>query len=304
MKRLMCFLLSAALLLLTIGCAQEPDQETGGYDLYFLEADLKGASGGGALRTETAYLPELEDSGPEETAEGLMEALLQGPLDGSLKSPIPAGTNLLSLKLEGGRALVDLSASYGSLSGVALTLADYAVALTLTQVPEISSVKITVRGQELAYRNKQTFASRDVLLVPEEDVVGTVQAVLYFLDDNGALTPEERTLELYEGDTQVFAVARALENGPESKKLSAVLPEGFRVRSVWLEEDVCYVNLSSSQLETLAPEADLQTAVDSLARSLCSLDTVDEVRFLVDGEFTGWYGTVDISEPYIFTGQT
>ena len=97
-------------------------------------------------------------------------------------------------------------------------------------------------------------------------------------------------------------MARALENGPESKKLSAVLPEGFRVRSVWLEEDVCYVNLSSSQLETLAPEADLQTAADSLARSLCSLDTVDEVRFLVDGEFGRWYGSVDISEPYVFAG--
>ena len=72
------------------------------------------------------------------------------------------------------------------------------------------------------------------------------------------------------------------------------------MRSVWLEEDVCYVNLSSSQLETLAPEADLQTAVEALARSLCSLDTVDEARFLVDGEFTRRYGTVDISEPYMF----
>ena len=298
MKRRMCLLLSAALLLLTIGCAREVQEETESYSLYFLEAEPE--MGGGVLQTEKAYLPELEAAGPEEAAKSLMEALLQGPLDMTLKSPIPAGTSLLSLKLQGGRATVDLSAGYASLSGVALTLADYAVTLTLTQVPEISSVKITVRGQDLAYRNKQTFASRDVLLVPEEDVVGTVQAVLYFLDENGTLAPEERTLDLYEGDTQVFAVARALENGPESKKLSAVLPEGFRVRSVWLEEDVCYVNLSSSQLETLAPEADLQTAADSLARSLCSLDTVDEVRFLVDGEFARLYGAVNISEPYIF----
>ena len=300
MQRWMRLLLRAALLLLALGCAQKTEEAAEGYDLYFLRAEPE--TGGGALQAEEAYLPELENADPEETATGLMEALLQGPLDGALKSAVPMGTSLLSLEVSGGRALVDVSASYGSLSGVALTLADYAVTMTLTQVPEISSVKITVRGQELAYRNKQTFASRDVLLLPEEDVVGTVQAVLYFLDDNGVLAPEERTLELYEGDTQVFAVARALENGPESKKLSAVLPEGFRVRSVWLEEDVCYVNLSSSQLETLAPEADLQTAADSLARSLCSLDTVDEVRFLVDGEFGRWYGSVDISEPYVFAG--
>ena len=300
MKRRMCLLLSAALLLLALGCAQKTEEEAEGYDLYFLRAEPE--MGGGALQAEKAYLPELENADPEETAKGLMEALLQGPLDGALKSAVPMGTSLLSLEVSGGRALVDVSASYGSLSGVALTLADYAVTMTLTQVPEISSVKITVRGQELAYRNKQTFASRDVLLLPEEDVVGTVQAVLYFLDENGVLAPEERTLELYEGDTQVFAVARALENGPESKKLSAVLPEGFRVRSVWLEEDGGYVNLSSSQLESLPPEANLHTAVFSLARSLCSLGTVGEVRFLVDGEFGRWYGSVDISEPYVFAG--
>ena len=298
MKRWMCLLLSAALLLLALGCAQKTEEEAEGYDLYFLRAEPE--MGGGALQAEKAYLPELENADPEETAKGLMEALLQGPLDGALKSAVPMGTSLLSLEVSGGRALVDVSASYGSLSGVALTLADYAVTMTLTQVPEISSVKITVRGQELAYRNKQTFASRDVLLLPEEDVVGTVQAVLYFLDENGVLAPEERTLELYEGDTQVFAVARALENGPESKKLSAVLPDGFRVRSVWLEEDVCYVNLPSSQLEALPPEADLHTAVSSLARSLCSLGSVGEVWFLVDGEFARLYGAVDISEPYVF----
>ena len=298
MKRWMCLLLSAALLLLTIGCAREVQEEAESYDLYFLEAEPE--MGGGVLQTEKAYLPELETAGPEEAAKGLREGLVQGPLDMTLKSPIPAGTSLLSLKLQGGRATVDLSAGYASLSGVALTLADYAVTLTLTQVPEISSVKITVRGQDLAYRNKQTFASRDVLLVPEEDVVGTVQAVLYFLEETGALAPEERTLDLYEGDTQVFAVVRALENGPAGKKLSAVLPEGFRVRSVWLEQDVCYVNLSSSQLEALPPETDLHTAVFSLARSLCSLESVGEVRFLVDGEFARLYGAVNISEPYIF----
>lgn len=300
MKRLICFLLSAALLALAVGCARESDQETEGYDLYFLGTEPQ--MGGGSLRTEKAYLPKLEDAEPEETAKGLMEALLEGPLDGTLKSAIPSGTSLLSLKVESGRALVDLSASYGSLSGVALTLADYAVAMTLTQVPEIGSVKITVRGQELAYRDKQLFFARDVLLAPEEDVVGTVRAALYFLDNAGILTAEERTLNLYEGDTQAFAVVRALENGPESKELSAVLPGGFRVRAVWLEEDMCYVNLSSSLLETLPPETDLYMAVNSLAWSLCSLDTVGEVHFLVDGELTRWYGTVDISKPYVFAG--
>ena len=301
MKRFFMLMLCGLLLLSTVGCgAAGTEPETPAYDLYFVEADLKEANGRGALRAEKAYLQEREDAEPEELARSLMEALLQGPLDVTLKSPIPVGTSLLSLKLRDGRATVDFSASYASLSGVALTLADYAVALTLTQLPEIGSVKITVRGQELAYRDEQIFTTRDALFLPEEDVVGTVQATLYFLNENGTLAAEERTLDLYEGDTQASAVVRALENGPENKKLSAVLPEGLRARSVWLEESVCYVNLSSAQTEELTPGTDLHPALYALARSLCSLETVDEVRFLVDGEFTRWYGTVDISEPFAF----
>ena len=66
MKRRMCLLLSAALLLLTIGCAREVQEETESYSLYFLEAEPE--MGGGALQTEKAYLPELEAAGPEEAA--------------------------------------------------------------------------------------------------------------------------------------------------------------------------------------------------------------------------------------------
>lgn len=298
MQRMITLLLCGLMLLSMAACGRTQPEETPSYDLYFMEADLKEATGRGALRAETAYLPELEGADPEETAKGLMEALLQGPLDGTLTSPIPVGTNLLSLKLEGGRAVVDLTASYGSLSRVGLTLADYAVALTLTQVPEIGSVKITVRGQELAYRDRQIFLSRDVLLVPEEDVVSTVTAVLYFLNGEGALTPEERTLDLYEGDTQAGAVMKALAGGPESKGLSPVLPEGFQVKSAWQEEGVCYVNLSAAELETLPEDARLDLALRALSRSLSSLEAVEEVRFLVDGEFATHYGGVSLTTVY------
>ena len=101
MKRMITLLLCGLMLLSMAACGRTQPEETPSYDLYFMEADLKEATGRGALRAETAYLPELEGADPEETAKGLMEALLQGPLDGTLTSPIPVGTNLLSLKLEG-----------------------------------------------------------------------------------------------------------------------------------------------------------------------------------------------------------
>lgn len=278
-------------LLLLFGCASG-GEETGKL-LYFQERDLRAAAGGGALRTETIQVEETET---QAVAEALVEALLRGPLDETLKSPIPKGTALLSLELQGSRAVVDFSAPYGTLSGVALTLADQAVALTLTQLPDILSVQITVRGRELAYRSKQILTAREVLVAPEGDVVGTLEARLWFPDEDGTLTEEDRTLVLYEGDTQVGALARALEEGPLEDGLSPVFPEGFRPRAVWQEAGICYVNLSSALLAELPEPEALPRALEALRRSLESLETVEETRFLVDGVYAADYGPIQLDE--------
>ena len=299
MKRMLAL---CALLAVLTGCtyaAVAGRQEAESYDLYFREKDLTAAAGGDALRAEQIYLP--ADISREDTArmaEELLTELLKGPLDESLKSPFPTGTVLNTLTLEGGRAVVDLTAAYGALSGVSLTLADYAITLTLTQLPGISEVRITVRGQELDYRGTQRLRPRDVLFTTPEDVVGTVAVTLYFQNEEGRLVPTDMELKLYEGDTQAGAVIKALEEGPEEKELRSVLPGAFRVKSAWLEEDVCYVNLSSAALPELTDEQALLTGMEALVRSLCSLESVEEVQFLVDGEFAQSYGAVPVEEPY------
>ena len=298
-KKLTALLLCLTLLL--TGCAYaavEEQRQEDVFDLYFREADLDRAPGGDALRAEQVYLEGASGWDAARLAEALLTKLIDGPEDLTLKSTLPVGTTLLSVTVDGSRASVDLSAAYRTLSGVALTLADYAITLTLTQLHAITSVTITVRGQELAYRDTHNFSARDLLLSTDEDVVGTIPVSLYFLDKDGLLIPEDRMLDLYEGDTQVAAVVKAMENGPERKGLSVPLPEGFHVLSVWQEEETCYVNLPSAALETLTGDIPLKTALQALGWSLCSLESVEEVRFLVDGEFARSYGDVSVEEVY------
>ena len=121
------------------------------------------------------------------------------------------------------------------------------------------------------------------------------------LDETGALRSYETLLELYEGDTQVQAVAAAVEEGAKDAGLFSPMPEGFAVRSVWLDEPVCYVNLSSAVLRDLEDLEAVPLALQALARSLCSLDTVKEVQFLVDGEYADWYASAPVREPYVYT---
>lgn len=268
------------------------------YVLYFQERDLESAAGNGVLRREYADLRETEGLDSERIAKALVVELLEGPSDETLKRTIPAGTTLSSLRVEGTRVIVDLSSAYGLLSGIELTLADQSIALTLTQLPEILSVKITVQGEELAYRDRQIFTGRDVLLAPAGDVVGTVDAMLYFLNEEGALTAIRQTLDLYEGDTQTGAVIRAMESASEDKGLVSAFPEGFRTGAVWQEEDVCYVNLISKLAELLPEDARIDLTLDALGQALCSLDSVKEVRFLVDGEYLPYYGSTPITGFY------
>lgn len=263
------------------------------YQLYFTVRDLTEADGGDALQTEE-YVLDDQTRPPEETARLLIEALLRGPTDPALTSPIPGGTTLAALERQGTEVHVDLSSDYGSLSGVALSLADYAITMTLTQLPDVARVRITVRGEDLDYRSRQVFLARDILLAPKEDVISTVRARLYFPGEDGVLTEEARTLSLYEGDTQGGVVIRALENGPETKGLQSVVPEGFKVRKVWAEEGTCYVSLSSALLEGQPDPAALERVIGALEGSLLSLESVEAVRFLVDGEFAETYGPVTL----------
>lgn len=293
----MAALLCAAAVL-SSGCAMAAKQalaQEDTYALYFQVRDLEEAGGGDAIGTEPSSLKKRDGGSAAEVAASMVELLLAGPQDELLQSPFPADTALQSVTVDGSRAVVDLTTAYSALSGVALTVADYCVTLTLTQIPEIQTVAVTVGGRELAYRDKQDFSARDVLFASTEDVVGTVEVTLLFQNDRGGLRGEARTLDLYEGDTQAEAVVQALLNGPEGKELTSPFPEGFSVQSVWTEEDICYVSLSSTMIEELPEDAALRLPILSLANSLLTLESVEAVRFLVNGETVETVGGMDVS---------
>lgn len=111
---------------------------------------------------------------------------------------------------------MDFSRQYARLAGIDLTLADYCVTLTLTQLDGVNAVSITSGGRELPYRETQTLTAADPLLsMREEQRLRPITVSLYFLDPtSGALRAEKRALALYEGQTRVNALLEALAPGP------------------------------------------------------------------------------------------
>jgi germination protein M len=152
MRRYGLFLL-LAVLLLAAGCGAHT-LEGKDYAVYFLDQSNEAAQ---ALKAESRTLDQEADQ-----VEGLLQAILSGPESESLSNVIPASVSLRGWALTNGLLTVDLSGSYGLLSGIDLTLADYSMVLTLTQLEEVEAVMITVDGQVLSYRDHQRLTAEDV----------------------------------------------------------------------------------------------------------------------------------------------
>lgn len=158
--RRICLLLALLLTLGLTGCLQQ-EQGTA-YAVYYLNR-AEGAEN--ALASEKHTLP--QDTQP---VEGLLQLLLTEPQSEVLEKAIPDGVRVRKWSIHNGLLTVDFSSAYASLSGIDLTLADYSVVLTLTQLEEVDTVMITADGEMLAYRDHQRLTAEDAwsALSPEE----------------------------------------------------------------------------------------------------------------------------------------
>lgn len=293
-KRRMSLLASLLVLLTACSAPAGPEQGTEGVLVYYLlpEEEARGADRIGA-RWESLSLPEGADDLAE--AQAVVERLMAGPGDESMYSPLPEGVELLGLELRDRTAYVDFSGEIRDLSGVELALADYCLTLSLTALDSVRAVTVTAQGRPLGQQPKQVFYERDVLLSDMGDVLQTVEVSLYFLNADGALAAEKRMLSLYEGQTLAEALVAALLEGPESRELLRAVPEGFAINYVRVDSGVCYLSLPASSLALLPQDGQTQQMILwSLADSLYSIDSVEEIRLLADGEELKLFGSVPV----------
>ena len=87
----------------------------------------------------------------------------------------------------------------------------------------------------------------------------------------------------------------ALIAGPEDKGLLPLLPSGLTVRSAWVDEGLCTADLSAHLLDL--PEDERALAVSSIVETLCSLDAVEQVQILIEGEPIGELNNLTPSAP-------
>ena len=278
------------LLALLAACVPAPEPGAEGLRLWFA------APGDRQSREVTAALGSVPYTGAESVPD-LLTALLAGPPpDSELISLIPPGTELLSWSVSGRTAYVKLSDGYVQLSGIDRTIADYCVTLTLSQLSEVDRVELSAGDGD-----SRVLRTGDVIFSGAEEEPVDVPASLYFQRTGSAsLTFELRVFRLTEDETPARAVLEALIAGPQDASLVGLLPQELTVRAVWVDDGVCYADLSNALLAAM-PDSPMEQelVITSIVDTLCSLDTVDQVQLLVEGEPLTAYGELDLSGPLL-----
>ncbi len=258
-------------------------------DLYFMNESM------------TSIVPEKRDIKSEsidELIEKVIKELASGPTEKANNRIMPKDTKW-TVDKNTTKLLVDFSQNFLTTDNAHNLLSAYAVVKSLCSVQGVSAVKITVAGGELITPNGDVLeyiSDKDINLEKDRSTADTKSIKLYFADKEGMLSPEWRTVKLADTVEIGLNVVTELIKGPEIGELTATLASETGVISVEITDNTAYVNMHQSFIDknSQAPEKE-RLAVYSIVNSLCELEGVVNVQFLIDGKKVSGFETVDIN---------
>ncbi len=134
---------------------------------------------------------------------------------------------------------------------------------------------------------------------PQKQVVkeATKDITLYYADKDAAdLYSEIRTVPADKADDAYFVLEELLK-GTSLENLTNSIPKGTKVNSCTVENGLCTLDLSADFISKQGT-ANEQMAIYSVVNTLCCLDGIDEVQFLIDGQKVKIFGSYIFDEPF------
>ena len=156
MKRLICIFF---LLLFLAGCQGQKDNVQVPANFYYVQSEI---TLDGATNAVLSEVRECCDCGGD--LKSMVGLYLSGPLSPELRSPFPAGTQVLEISQEESTIYLKLNAAYAELKGYNLTSANYCLAKTLLEYTGASTLQIDAENEELIITYSAQFHLEDFLI--------------------------------------------------------------------------------------------------------------------------------------------
>lgn len=235
-----------------------------------------------------------------------MDALKNGPTESGNAATIPETSVFSEVVVKDELATVDFKGYFTNYTGVDEIVARFSVVRTLCDIPGISGVLITVdgkplvsntTGKEIGVLRKKDIVHENIENVNQNTTETTLVKLYFATSDAMALKVEERKVETQDTVSIEKTIVNELIKGPTSPELISVIPTGTKVISVDTKESVCYVNLSKEFVSKFAGGSG-KLALYSIINSLCSLESITSVQFLIEGDTNVEFGDYVFIEPY------
>lgn len=226
----------------------------------------------------------------------------------NLKASIPAEIEIIDVDVKNNVASINFSNDFNNLNNQEKLLARGSIVWSLTSLDFIQGVIIKVNdvvinsetNKDFGVMNKQNMIINDNL---STNTTSEYQIVnLYFSDNfSEGLVAERRLIAVEANKPQERTILEQLIGGPQSNHYLATIPKETKINDVITTIDgVCYVNLNYEFVSKHSggENAELLT-IYSIVNSLCQLNHVSKVQFLIDGERLELYkGFLDFSKPF------
>ena len=218
-----------------------------------------------------------------------MGFMTENPVELSLRTAVN-GYSFTDWELQESLLVLDVSEEYRNIAPTTEVLVRAAIVRTLTQIPGVEHVAMTVKGEALTDALGMPVGpmAADLFIDNAGDEINAYEKVwltLYFANETGDKLVSTSVRKVYNSNISLEKlVVESLIAGPgaDSEGIFPVINPNTKVLSVTVKDGTCYVNLDDSfmtQIYNVTGDVTIYSIVDSLAE----LPNINRVQFSVSG---------------------
>lgn len=283
---LLLFGLMLVLAVLPTGCSSEEKQGTAVDISYLNKRETK-------LVTETHYLESIDT---KDMIVEVLKLLCAVPDNKELKATLTSGINIITYSYDGEQVIVSLGEKYKELSRTTEVLTRAALVRSLTNIPGVNYVMITVNGEALTdlSGNAIGIMTADMFVdnagTQVEAVESRVNLRLYFANETGdGLIAVNRELTHNADVSNVpmeKLVVEQLISGPANGETFPTISPDTKLVNITVKDGVCYLTFNSAML-TAVNNVTTDVTIFSIVNSLVELSNINKVQISIEGNKDG-----------------
>lgn len=134
--------------------------------------------------------------------------------------------------------------------------------------------------------------------ISSEPAESTVTVTLYFSDAQAMYLEREEREVVKGNETLEELVIAELMKGPAERESGSPIPEGTKLLGVSVVDGVAYVNFSEEfRSKHWGGSTGESHTVYAIVNSLCELEGIEKVQFLLEGDPLDTLGHMELTEP-------